>query len=619
MDGRFPQGLQLGKSLLAEVPGIAPAVGKLVQRAGKGLPLVGLGACLIALGPGFHLLDQRQALRLVRSGLRLQLVQPGLHHLVGFIAGFVEALPQGMVGRATLVHGLPLFTQVTQGFLHLASAHRRRRRIPLGGRLHRCVSWPGRRRGFGRCGFGGRQRRIRGQRLRACDFDGLAFGHRGFGRRRLGWNGLGSWRLRRAHRLHRDLGPALQQRLGLGHEFFAQLVGAPALPAFEFPSRAQCRMHPRFQGGVQMPTMFLECIAQRGSGPRTGLAMTFADFLLDLLQHRRHGGRGFLPLLLPDGGVHFGLGRLRCRVGRQPAGGPQLLGPHGHRRQRRGSVGFGRDGQCQGGAEGVPHHQQLRARRIDHWRVFVVHARPVRIALQGNGLRLPVRNISLQGIGHRLGLFPGFGGQQFNALRQQHRGLALHHGLVLQILHHLDPFGQCRLQRGQRLARQRCTRLSGIALPGHGVGDVESRRVQQDLATRGPFGGQCVLGLGPAQFVELFAQGLGCALVLDAEFLEHLLHQLLGGRRGQPFAHPRRAVARGGGREGAARQGIQLLKVMGFGVGVGHGALGRVASESRIREAGTPRASRGVGYFRRFSTPSAPRDRAVGRAGPPVR
>ncbi len=135
MDAGFPQRLQLGKGFLAEMAGIAPAIRELVQRPRKRLPFMGLGALHIALRPGLELVDQRHALRLVRRSLGLELVEPDFHHLVRFVAGFVETLPQGMVGHAALVHRFPLLTQLAQRFLHLATAHdgHGRRVLALGG------------------------------------------------------------------------------------------------------------------------------------------------------------------------------------------------------------------------------------------------------------------------------------------------------------------------------------------------------------------------------------------------------------------------------------------------------------------------------------------------------
>jgi hypothetical protein len=202
-----------------------------------------------------------------------------------------------------------------------------------------------------------------------------------------------------------------------------------------------------------------------------------------------------------------------------------------------------------------------------------------------------------------MGILPALGGEQFDALRQQHGGLALDHGLVLQIFHNFDALGQRRLQRSQRLARQRCARLGGIALPGHGVRNVQARRIEQDLAAGGPVGRQRVLRLGTTQFIKLFTQGTGSALVFDAEFLEDLLHQVLRRRGGQPFTDARGPVTRGGSREGAAGQCVELMQVMGFGISVGHGGhSGGLRQEMAV--ACRHRSVCQPGIFAGFQTPT---------------
>src|SRR5690606_1597566 len=50
----------------------------------------------------------------------------------------------------------------------------------------------------------------------------------------------------------------LQKTFGLGHQFFAQLIGPPALPAFEFAGLRQRRMSPGFQFGTDQTAMGLE-------------------------------------------------------------------------------------------------------------------------------------------------------------------------------------------------------------------------------------------------------------------------------------------------------------------------------------------------------------------------
>ena len=60
-------------------------------------------------------------------------------------------------------------------------------------------------------------------------------------------------------------------------------------------------------------------------------------------------------------------------------------------------------------------------------------------------------HISLQSLQQQLGVAPRLGGQHLNALCQQHRCLALHLDPMLQVLNHLDPVTEFRLERGQGL------------------------------------------------------------------------------------------------------------------------------------------------------------------------
>src|SRR6185369_5704749 len=113
-----------------QVAGLAPALGELVQGAVETLPVAARGLAM-RCRPGLHFLDQAEARGAVLGGLRLDLVQPLLHHLVGLVAGFVEALPQRVVRRAALVHLLPLLAQVPQLLLGLAAAKARLRRRRL--------------------------------------------------------------------------------------------------------------------------------------------------------------------------------------------------------------------------------------------------------------------------------------------------------------------------------------------------------------------------------------------------------------------------------------------------------------------------------------------------------
>ena len=109
------------------------------------------------------------------------------------------------------------------------------------------------------------------------------------------------------------------------------------------------------------------------------------------------------------------------------------------------------------------------------------------------GLLLPVRYIRLQQLVGSVCLFQAFGGQDFNALRQQHRGFTLHHDLVLQVFNRFDFFVQLQFQAGQGLTRQRRTRFGGISLPCHGIGNIQARSGQHGIGTLCPLSCQHVL------------------------------------------------------------------------------------------------------------------------------
>ncbi len=113
----FPDRLDFGKRLFAQVPGFAPALGERVQLAHHGFPV---GALFMRQGPGLEFLDDPQALGPVGVGLLAHLVQPGFHQLVGLGTGFVKTLPERVIGLPALVGALPLIAQAAQSLLHLA-------------------------------------------------------------------------------------------------------------------------------------------------------------------------------------------------------------------------------------------------------------------------------------------------------------------------------------------------------------------------------------------------------------------------------------------------------------------------------------------------------------------
>ena len=370
---------------------------------------------------------------------------------------------------------------------------------------------------------------------------------------------------------------ALEQALGLGHQFFAQLIGTPALPAFEFTRGHQRRVGLGFELVVNQAAVVLERLAQGVGRASAGLAMALAHFMLQLGQHPGHMGRG----LGADLGVDLGLGRCRHRLQRNAARNAQLIRPHRHLGQRCGRVLGRGDGERQGVLERLPDQLQLGLRIVQLGDKANVDTGPVGIGHQGLSFGLPMGDIGGQRILGSLGVGPGLGRQHLDALRQQHRGLALHLHPVLQVFNGTHAFHQLRLQAGQRLLAQRRTGLGGIALPGQGVGQVEFAQGQQRLGLVGPFQRDGGLRLAALDFVELFAQQLGSTLVLATELLENLL-QLLGARTGrQPFADAGHALARGLRRKRPVRERVQRMDLRGFGAdggrvrrGVGF-ALGR--------------------------------------------
>ncbi len=183
---------------------------------------------------------------------------------------------------------------------------------------------------------------------------------------------------------------------------------------------------------------------------------------------------------------------------------------------------------------------------------------------------MPVGNVRGQRAGGSLGIAPGLGGQHFDALGQQDRGLALHLDAVLKILDALDAIGQLGLQGSQGFAAERSARLGGVALPGHGVGDIEFAQGEQRPGLFGPFGGDRLLAPAALDLIELFAKQFGRALVAPAQLAEHLLHLLQAGIGRKPLAHARGAFARSGRRECAAGERVEGAGVVGFQGGLGH-------------------------------------------------
>ena len=149
----------------------------------------------------------------------------------------------------------------------------------------------------------------------------------------------------------------LEQVVGLGHQVFADLVGAPALPAFEFTGRHQGRMHAGFQRRLNQLAMLLEHRTQGGGSAAAGLGVAFGGFLFEFDQRslnrflrsstQRRVDRGWRRLgrLGRPGWLGSGFGRLA-------ASGTQLVGPYRHRRQCGRGIAGGRSSLRQSRMEG---------------------------------------------------------------------------------------------------------------------------------------------------------------------------------------------------------------------------------------------------------------------------
>ena len=122
MQSLLPKRLQFCKSFFTQVPCIAPTITELMQCSQMCAPIRILD---IGFTPSLDLFNEGQALDAVLSGIVFDFFQPSLHHLVGVVAGIVKTFPKRVIGQATLVCLFPLFAQLTQGILHLASAHGR--------------------------------------------------------------------------------------------------------------------------------------------------------------------------------------------------------------------------------------------------------------------------------------------------------------------------------------------------------------------------------------------------------------------------------------------------------------------------------------------------------------
>ncbi len=289
-DGRFPERLQLGKQLFAQVAALAPALGIGMQVAQLQLP-VGVGG--MRRRPSLHFFDQRQALGPAGLVLLLELLQPRFNLFVRLVAGFVEFFPKGLVGCPPLIGGFPLFAQLAQRLLHLAPTQT----LPLRGEVER-------------------------------------------------------------HRL--------------GQQFFAQLVGAPALPAFEFAAADQRRLGLGLEGGRDVASMVFEQLAQSSGSLGCRFAVPLCQLLLQRGHSRSHSQAG---LLLPTRLLERIDGRWR---GLTPQGA-QFVGPNRYRWQGHLRVACSGQGLSERGVKGFPDQVQLVARGVELQGVFGFEAFPDRV------------------------------------------------------------------------------------------------------------------------------------------------------------------------------------------------------------------------------------------------
>jgi hypothetical protein len=265
-----------------------------------------------------------------------------------------------------------------------------------------------------------------------------------------------------------------------------------------------------------------------------------------------------------------GLAGARLGCDHFAARGAQFVSPYGHRRQRRHGVGSGGLRLCQRRMERIGHDQQLRLRRLELRGKPGVEAVPVAIGRDVGRLLLPVAHVGAQRFLGGLSVLPALGREHFEALREQHRGLAVHLRAMLQVFDALHALGELHLETRERLARKRRAGLGGVTLPGERIGDVELGLGQQRLGLLRPFGGNGFLALGALELVEFFAQEARRALVAAAQLLEDLLHLLGRGVAREPVADARGALPRGRRGEGAAGERVEGLEVVWLGRSRGH-------------------------------------------------
>ena len=173
-------------------------------------------------------------------------------------------------------------------------------------------------------------------------------------------------------------------------------------------------------------------------------------------------------------------------------------------------------------------------------------------------------HIRLEHVVGQVGFFETFGRQHFNALRQQNSRLSLNHHLVLKVFKHFDFFVQLEFEARQGFARQRGSGLCSIALPSHGIGNVDAISRQHGLCTRSPLCCQHVLAVRSFQFIQALTQYFGCAFVTIGKFFVNQLQHVLRWISQQPFPQLGRTLSRGLGNKCPTRQGVERLNIGGL-------------------------------------------------------
>ena len=155
-----------------------------------------------------------------------------------------------------------------------------------------------------------------------------------------------------------------------------------------------------------------------------------------------------------------------------------------------------------------------------------------------------------------LGVPPRFGGQHLDALGQQHCRFTLHLHAVLQILDPLSHSANCTLNsdKGFRGSNGPC--ISGIALPGQRISNIELGRSHQNLRLLGPFGSDGFLVLGATDLIRRSRTARAAPLSRLLGSLEDFLQLLMRRLGRQPLSDACRTLARRGCRENTTRQRI---------------------------------------------------------------